>query len=128
MLSKTEEKIQHPHIVQMPDVIRAPVIFSSPHSGRDYPRDLMEKTPLKLRKLRSLEDCFVDELFDHVSDQGMPFIKALLPRAFLDLNREPLELDPKLIPPRLPRHANTKSLRVKAGLGPVWGPAPKVHD
>lgn len=39
------------------------VIFSSPHSGRDYPASLVGRTILDERMLRSSEDAFVDELF-----------------------------------------------------------------
>ena len=107
------------YTVQYPTAQNRPLIFSSPHSGRIYPTELLESSKLKLRKLRSLEDPYVDELFDHVVTQGAAFIKAEFPRAYLDLNREPYELDPKLISPDLPTYANTKSLRVKGGLGTI---------
>lgn len=108
-----------PYRLELPASQKVPLIFSSPHSGRNYPSVLLEQTNLKLRKLRSLEDCYVDDLFDHVGNDGAPFIEAELPRAFLDLNREPYELDPKLIEPRLPSYTNPTSLRVKSGLGTI---------
>ena len=41
------------------------------------------------------------------------------PRAFLDVNREPFELDPQMFDGPLPDYANTRSLRVAAGLGAI---------
>ncbi len=46
-------------------------------------------------------------------------MRARFPRAFLDLNREPFELDPQMFEGRLPDFANTRSLRVAAGLGVI---------
>ena len=119
MSASATNNIVPTYTVETPEHVRAPVIFSSPHSGRQYQQEFMAASRLKLRKLRSLEDCYVDDLFDHVARQGAPFIKANFPRAFLDLNREPFELDAKLISPTLPTYANSSSLRVKAGLGTI---------
>jgi len=107
------------YTVQRPACQSLPIIFSSPHSGQNYPQELLDQTSLKLRKLRSLEDPYVDELFGHVTELGAPLIKAEFPRAYLDLNREPFELDPKIIHPNLPTYANSESLRVKGGLGTI---------
>jgi len=117
MTARTVATIKQAYTIKLPDVVRTPLVYSSPHSGRNYPDDLTARTPLRLQKLRSLEDCYVEELFDHVTDQGAPLISAEFPRAYIDANREPFELDPKLIKPPLPAYANSKSLRVKGGLG-----------
>ncbi len=117
MTARIVDRIELPYTVIEPGTLRTPLVFSSPHSGRDYPGDLTARSPLKIQKLRSLEDCYVDELFAHVADHGAPLICAGFPRAYIDANREPFELDPKLIKPPLPKYANAKSLRVKGGLG-----------
>ena len=96
-----------------------PFIFSSPHSGRIYPVSFLESSKLSPLQLRSSEDAYVDELFTHVADQGAHFIHALVPRAYLDLNRHPHELDPKLFATRLPGFAMRDSLKVKSGLGVI---------
>jgi N-formylglutamate amidohydrolase len=69
--------------------------------------------------LRRSEDCYVDELFAAAVGCGAPLIKANFPRAYVDVNREPCELDPHLIDGPLPRNANTSSVRVAGGLGTV---------
>lgn len=97
----------------------APFVFSSPHSGNIYPREFLEMSRLDPKTLRKSEDCFVDELFAAVATRGAPLLSARFPRAYLDLNREPYELDPKLLDGPLPEHANTQSLRVAGGLGTI---------
>ena len=44
---------------------------------------------------------------------------ANFPRAYLDVNREPYELDPRMFDGRLPAFANTRSMRVAGGLGTI---------
>ena len=73
------------------------VIFSSPHSGRDYPADFLASSPLDPHVLRSSEDAYVDRLFARAPLHGAPLICASAPRAFIDLNRAPDELDPAVI-------------------------------
>jgi N-formylglutamate deformylase len=58
-------------------------------------------------------------------------MRAHFPRAFLDVNREPYELDPRMFDGRLPAFANTRSLRVAGGLGTiarVVGDAREIYD
>lgn len=72
-------------------------VFASPHSGRDYPWDFIRGSQLDELTIRSSEDAFVDMLFDQAPEFGAPLIRALAPRAYLDLNRSADELDPALI-------------------------------
>lgn len=83
--------------LQLPEERTTSVVFASPHSGRDYPQDFMRRTILDQSTVRSSEDAFVDELFAGATAHGAPLIAATVPRAFLDLNRGPDELDPALI-------------------------------
>lgn len=73
------------------------VIFASPHSGRDYPAAFLEQSQLESHILRSSEDAFVEELFAAAAELGAPLLAARVPRAYIDLNRAPDELDPALI-------------------------------
>ncbi|MBO0661379.1 N-formylglutamate amidohydrolase [Jiella sp. MQZ9-1] len=96
-----------------------PFVFCSPHSGRDYPRDLLAATRLGRDAIRRSEDIFVDQLFAFAPGFGAPMIQARFPRAYLDVNREPFELDPKMFDEALPAYVNTTSLRVAGGLGTI---------
>ena len=73
------------------------VIFASPHSGRDYPAAFLAQSVLDARAIRSSEDAFVDDLFGAAPLHGAPLLAARAPRAFIDFNRAPDELDPALI-------------------------------
>ncbi|MDP7548388.1 MAG: N-formylglutamate amidohydrolase [Alphaproteobacteria bacterium] len=97
----------------------APAVFASPHSGQYYPNDLMAATALPELLLRRSADNFVDELFAAAPGHGAPLLKAAYARAYLDLNREPWELDPQMFDEELPSHINATSLRVAGGLGTI---------
>ena len=96
-----------------------PLVCASPHSGRDYPASFVAHSRLDPKTLRRSEDCFVDRLFDFAPELGAPLLSALFPRAYVDANREPYELDPAMFADRLPDYANTRSPRVAAGLGTI---------
>jgi len=102
-----------------PSEQRVPLVFSSPHSGRDYPAAFLAASKLDALAIRRSEDSFVDELFAHVPQLGAPLLKALFPRAFVDPNREPYELDPAMFATPLPAFVNRRSPRVAAGLGTI---------
>jgi len=102
-----------------PQTQTAPVVFASPHSGTDYPEAFVAASQLDPLTLRRSEDCYVDDLFAAAPSFGAPLLRARFPRAFIDANREPFELDPKMFADRLPGYVNTRSPRVAAGLGTI---------
>ena len=95
------------------------LVLSSPHSGSIYPKSFLASSRLDAATLRRSEDAFVDELFAGAIALGAPMARARFPRAYLDVNREPFELDPRMFEGKLPAHVNTRSLRVAAGLGTI---------
>ncbi|MEH3124697.1 N-formylglutamate amidohydrolase [Agrobacterium cavarae] len=105
--------------VHEPTVHSIPFVYNSPHSGRCYPVSFLEASRLDSYEIRRSEDCFVDELFASAPDIGAPLLKANFPRAYLDVNREPYELDPRMFDGALPSYANIGSMRVAGGLGTV---------
>lgn len=102
-----------------PTRLASPLVFSSPHSGALYPERFLAASRLDPLTLRRSEDAFVDELFLPCVSLGAPLIKANFPRAYLDVNREPYELDPQIFDTPPPDFANTRSLRVAVGLGTI---------
>ena len=93
-----------------------PVVFASPHSGADYRPEFMARSALDRRTIRSSEDAFVDRLFDLAPQMGAPLLAARVPRAYIDLNRAPDELDPAVIEglARAPHNP-----RIASGLGVI---------
>ena len=62
------------------------LFFDSPHSGQDYPADfnyICDKLAL-----RRAEDNYVDELYARLANKGFPFLRALFPRSYIDVNRK----------------------------------------
>jgi N-formylglutamate amidohydrolase len=108
-----------PYTILKPERHSAAAVLNSPHSGSQYPKAFLNNTRLQATALRRSEDCYVDELFASAPEAGAPLLKANFPRAYLDLNREPNELDPHLIEGPLPRTANAASVRVVGGLGTI---------
>ena len=97
----------------------APVVFASPHSGRDYPPEFIAASRLNVVGLRRSEDAFMDEIFAAAPGYGAPLLCARFPRAYVDANREAFELDPAMFADPLPDYVNTQSPRIAAGLGTI---------
>jgi N-formylglutamate amidohydrolase len=114
-----ERELAPPFSVARPRELKVPLVFNSPHSGRIYPSTFLAASRLDARTLRRSEDAFVEELFGFVTNLGAPLLHAHFPRAYLDMNREPYELDPILFRDGLPHYANTQSVRVVGGLGTI---------
>ena len=108
-----------PFELRQPSDQRIPFVFNSPHSGRTYPAAFLKQSQLDRQTIRRSEDCFVDQLFASAVPLGAPLMLAHFPRAYLDVNREPFELDAKMFVDPLPSYANSTSARVAGGLGTV---------
>lgn len=96
-----------------------PLVFASPHSGRFYPEDLIAASSLDAAAIRRSEDAFVDVLAGCGPAHGAPLISARYARAYIDVNREPYELDPGMFEDDLPAFARGRTARVAAGLGAI---------
>jgi N-formylglutamate amidohydrolase len=118
-MTQPDEKEPPPFEIIEPAVWRAPIIFNSPHSGSVYPDEFLQASRIDLTSLRRSEDSFMDELIAGLSDLGFPTVNVNFPRSYVDVNREPYELDPRMFAGRLPSFANTRSMRVAGGLGTI---------
>ncbi|MEA2841446.1 MAG: hypothetical protein QOF41_2776 [Methylobacteriaceae bacterium] len=114
-----EPELSPPCAVEEPDELRSALVFSSPHSGNVYPARFLAAARLDAMTLRRSEDAYVEDLFAGAAAIGAPLLKARFPRAYLDVNREPYELDPRMFEGKLPSYANTRSMRVAGGLGTI---------
>jgi N-formylglutamate amidohydrolase len=118
-MTKLKGEQSPPFEVLEPTEWRAPIIFNSPHSGSVYPYDFLNASRIDLPTLRRSEDSFMDELISDLSGRGFPVVRVNFPRSYVDVNREPYELDPRMFAGRLPSFANTRSMRVAGGLGTI---------
>lgn len=119
MSPETDFRDVAPFEVRQPERQTVPFVFNSPHSGRHYPQRFLAMARLDRDAIRRSEDCFVDELFREALALGAPMLAANFPRAYLDVNREPWELDPRMFLETPPPFANVRSARVAGGLGTV---------
>ena len=99
-----------------------PILLSVPHSGRHYPGWLLAQARGGLRSLEPLEDPLVDRLVWRAQALGIASVTAQAPRAAIDCNRSPLEIDPGTIagPPD-----TDPGPRARGGLGLVPGRTPR---
>jgi N-formylglutamate amidohydrolase len=118
-MTQLEGELSPPFEIVEPAEWRAPIIFNSPHSGSVYPHDFLNASRIDLMALRRSEDSFMDELIGGLSARGFPTVRVNFPRSYVDVNREPYELDPRMFIGRLPSFANTRSMRVAGGLGTI---------
>ena len=111
--------ITAPFDINAPARLGVPLVVSSPHSGRDYPVAFLAASRLNLRQLRRSEDSFVEMLFAAAPGIGAHLLAARFPRAYVDVNREPFELDPDMFDAPLPDYVDITSKRAAAGLGTI---------
>jgi N-formylglutamate amidohydrolase len=118
-MTRFDGELSPPFEILEPAAWRAPIIFNSPHSGSAYPDDFLDASRIDLPTLRRSEDSFMDELISDLSGRGFAVVRVHFPRSYVDVNREPYELDPRMFIGRLPSFANTRSMRVAGGLGTI---------
>ncbi len=102
------------YILDSSPVPRSCAVFSSPHSGAEYPASFLRDSCLTPLQLRSSEDAYVDRFIGETL--GAPVLKARFPRAYVDLNRAADELDPAIIQNASGQPTNP---RIAAGLGVI---------
>src|SRR6266571_4275176 len=130
-MREAKDELDLPFEILEPVEWHGPAVFNSPHSGSVYPHAFLTATRLDVATLRRSEDSFVDELIQGVVGRGYPLMRAHFPRCYVDVNREPYELDPRMFEGRLPSFANTRSMRVAGGLGTlarVVGDAQEIYS
>ncbi|WP_210496741.1 N-formylglutamate amidohydrolase [Microvirga antarctica] len=113
------DEFDPPFLVVEPPAQTLPLVFNVPHAGAVYPASFLAESRLDALALRRSEDAYVDALFTPAVALGAPMMTARFPRAYLDLNREPYELDSRMFDGRIPTYANTRSMRVAGGLGTI---------
>lgn len=118
-MTQFDDELSPPFEVVEPPIWRAPVIFNSPHSGSVYPRAFLAASRIEREALARSEDSFMDEMIADLPTRGFPILRVNFPRSYVDVNREPYELDPRMFNGRLPGYANTRSMRVAGGLGTI---------
>src|SRR5450432_4328384 len=101
-MTQFDGELSPPFEIVEPAEWRAPIIFNSPHSGSVYPHEFLNASRIDLPALRRSEDSFMDELIGDLSARGFPVVRVRFLRSSVDVNRQPIELDPRVVLGRLP--------------------------
>lgn len=91
-----------------------PLVFDSPHSGREYPEDFDYACSYDI--LCKAEDNHLENLYDCVTSYGGVFLHALFPRTYIDTNRSHDDIDPDLLADDW-QHDYNPTDRAHAGIG-----------
>lgn len=114
-----------------PDSLPLPVLIAVPHAGRDYPAALTAAMRDPACGRLRLEDRFADRLGEAAAGvTGAALIVARAPRALIDLNRAPDDVDWSMIAGSGTRRAahSASNRRARSGLGLVPRRLPGVGE
>lgn len=99
-----------------------PVVIAVPHAGRVYPDALLARMRHPAETAMRLEDRYVDLVArDVVQRTGATMLLAHAPRALIDLNRSPDDMDWEMVAGGAPRGTSRLAAgrRARSGLGLV---------
>lgn len=103
-----------------------PLVYAVAHAGRFYPEHARGALQAREPTVRSLEDPFVHHLVEGAQELGAAILICRTARAYVDVNRDPAEIDPAL----LEGEGGRDTPRTRAGLGVVprlGGDARQLH-
>ena len=111
---------QPAYALRQSDPSPVPVLIAVPHAGRSYPGSLIERMRHPGYAALRLEDRYVDLLGEAVArETGAALLVAHAPRAMIDLNRAPEDVDWEMFAQGRPNGLGsyTPGLRARSGLG-----------
>lgn len=107
--------------VEGPEDPDIPLVIDSPHSGDAYPADFTPEVGPE--RYRRAEDTFVDLLYADAALLGVPLLKALFPRIYVDVNRARSDIDASSVTGPLP-FTPAPTAKARLGKGVIWMDAP----
>ena len=99
--------------------IKFPLVLSIPHSGTVIPKEFLDNVKLSPEELRYNEDSFVDDLLEEPIAAGVPALMLNVARAFIDVNRDKIEIDPAMFFDYPEEEDGPFSRRCRVGLGVI---------
>lgn len=94
----------------------SPIILSSPHSGRLYPKNFIDLLNIDLKDVRVFEDCYVDKIYNFGPSIGCNLLISNIPRVIIDLNRSTKEVDREMFF-NIQNISSQMNRRVASGIG-----------
>ena len=87
-----------PYNLNTPQNWKVPLVVSAPHAGTEIPRGFILSDGTEGKEILAMSDTAIDRAAKPAATKlGFPFLASRYIRAFIDLNRDPNELDPELI-------------------------------
>lgn len=117
--------------LSLPDALPAPILIAVPHAGRDYPEAVTSAMRDPACGAARLEDRFADRLGEAVAAAtGAALLVAQAPRAMIDLNRAPDDIDWSMVAGDSARRTphSLANRRARSGLGLVPRRLPGVGE
>jgi len=108
-----------PFYLSQVDTLKTPLVISSPHSGRHYPKAFQAQSTLSLHQLRQSEDCYIDQLLSPLASSGVPVLSAKFPRIYIDVNRNADEWPTEAMPLSMINQGPAQTMRARRGYGVV---------
>ena len=105
---------------------RSPVLISVPHAGRHYPAEVRAMSAVPVSTLAQLEDRYADTLVEGLDAHGYSVIVAEIARAVIDLNRDPRDIDRRMIAGMPHGEALIETAKSRGGLGLFPRSLPRV--
>ena len=108
--------------LSVPATLPVPILIAVPHAGRDYPEDVTNAMREPAWCAARLEDRFADRLGEAIARAtGAALLVAHAPRAMIDLNRAPDDIDWSMVAGASARRTphSLANRRARSGLGLV---------
>ncbi|MDQ4419113.1 N-formylglutamate amidohydrolase [Sphingobium sp. DEHP117] len=115
-----------PFVVLGPDQVHGPVLISVPHAGRVYPAEVRAQSAHPHEALALLEDRYADALVTGLEMRGYRVVIAQVARAVIDLNRDPRDIDRRMIAGMPHGQALIETAKSRGGLGLFPRSLPRV--
>ncbi len=108
----------HPaYMVQNENLECPPVLICVPHAARHYPQALTRNLRLPAEVLLRLEDRYADLLARKAAGAGICVLTAKAPRAWIDMNRAPGDIDADMLSDADTGDFGQMSAKARGGLG-----------
>ncbi|MCK9542018.1 MAG: N-formylglutamate amidohydrolase [Novosphingobium sp.] len=107
-----------PFVLFGPEPSAVPILIAVPHAGRAYPPAMLRRMRFPAQSILRLEDRLADEVARAVArETGARLLVAQAPRAMIDLNRAPDDIDWGMIAGNGPPRPGAVGRRARGGLG-----------
>ena len=96
-----------------------PLVLSSPHSGKFYPKEFLKLSQIPIETLKQSEDSLVDDLLSTNSENNNVLLSANWSRSVIDVNRAINDFNENNFDPPITKYKSNPSKYSRSGLGVI---------